>query len=690
MSKTEQETYQWVAAELHNYLRIYGALKDQDKPLVVAGILLALDEIEFGGFSLESMTGDQTPSMRDGDKLMHAIQGRLTRSNVGPDVKKDKLLSEFSILQNSLRLNEVSPILGKTPLKFYTEFLYEHVFRNIKYLKSGEDFIGRFYGEFMSYSGGDGQTLGIILTPRHICELMCALVDIQPDDIVLDPTCGTAGFLIAAMHRMLSLASSDYQKKQIKQRQLHGFEIQSNMFVVAAANMILRRDGNSNLECCDFLKKNPAQVQLKGATVGLINPPYSQGTKTDQGQYELSFVEHMLDSLLHGARAAAIVPQSALTGKSLIEQELKQRLMLKHTLEGVITCNKDTFYGVRTAPVIAVFTAHKPHDPSKLCKFIDFREDGYEVRPHVGLIEGNSAQDKRQHLLDVWFNRTVAPSKFCVTSTVKPEDEWLFSFYYFNDNIPTESAFEQAIGEYLTFEFAMVMQNREYLFRGEPDGERDNGGRPSQQPPQLPFADLIAQCHALPVTGSPVTGMPVTGSLVTGAELPALHCKEWRAFTVDELFTVTSGKRLESRNKQPGRLPFVGATEHDNGVTGFVGNTNQSQDCNVLGVNYNGAPCVAFYHPYTCLFSDDVKRLHLRHHPNNPWVLLFLKVAFAQQRSKYSYGYKCHDKRLLRQKLMLPVTTNHEPDYAYMEQYSKSLIYRKYQQYLAYLGLVGV
>jgi len=454
------------AAELHEYLRTYGTLKDQDKPLVVAGILLALDEIEFGGFSISLLTGDQTVGMRDGDKLMNAIKGRLTRSQVGPDAKKDKLLAEFAILQTSFRLNEINETLKKTPLKFYTEFLYEHVFRNIKYQKNSEDFIGRFYGEFMSYSGGDGQTLGIILTPRHICDLMCELVDVRPDDIVLDTTCGTAGFLIAAMYRMLSMADSEQQRKVIRKKQLHGFELQSNMFAVAAANMILRRDGNSNLECCDFLKKNPAQVQLKGATVGLMNPPYSQGSKADPEQYELSFIEHLLDSLTIGARAAVIVPQSSMTGKSKIEQNIKLSIMKHHTLEGVITCNTDTFYGVGVNPVIAVFTAHEPHDPDKICKFIDFRDDGYEVRAHIGLVEGDSAKDRKQHLMDVWNNRVEAPSKFCVESTVKPEDEWLHSFYYFNDEIPTDADFEKAIGDYLTFEFSMIMQNREYLFEG--------------------------------------------------------------------------------------------------------------------------------------------------------------------------------------------------------------------------------
>lgn len=463
------------AAQLHEYLRTYGTLKDQDKPLVVAGILLALDEIEPGGFSIDSLTGDQLAGNCDGDKLMNAIKTRLTRSNVGPDAKKDKLLSEFTILQKSFRLNEVNNALGKTPLKFYTEFLYECVFRNIKYQKTSEDFIGRFYAEFMSYSGGDGQTLGIILTPRHITDLMCDLVDVMADDVVLDPTCGTAGFLIAAMHRMLSMADSDAQRKSIKKRQLHGFELQSNMFAVAAANMILRRDGNSNLQCTDFLKLNPAQTQMKGATVGLMNPPYSQGTKTaDPEQCELSFIEHLLDSLTVGARAAVIVPQSSMTGKTKAEQAFKTSIMKHHTLEGVITCNTNTFYRVGVNPVIAVFTAHEPHPKNKVCKFIDFRDDGYETRAHVGLVEGGSAKDKRQHLLDVWFGRVEAPSKFCVESTVQPDDEWLHSFYYFNDEIPTDADFEKSIGDYLTFEFSMVMQNREYLFeRGADDGKTE-------------------------------------------------------------------------------------------------------------------------------------------------------------------------------------------------------------------------
>lgn len=452
------------AAELHEYLRTYGSLSEQEKPLVVAGIMLALDEREMGNFSLDSLKGDSTNGARDGDKIINAINGRLTRSNVGPDAKKDKLMSQFSFIQTSYPLNKYNDDLKKTPLKFFAEFLDSRIFKIIKYRKSSEDYIGRFYGEFVKYSGGDGQ-LGIVLTPRHITDLMCDLIDVKPDDVVLDPCCGTGGFLISAMHRMLSGTDSASRRLEIKKKQLHGFEQQAFMFAIAVSNMILRDDGNSNLECCNFFDKDSSKVQMKGATVGLMNPPYSQGSKITPGQYEICFVEHLLECLTIGARAAVIVPQSTMTGKTSIEKNVRNSLLKKHSLEGVITCNNDTFYNVGVNPVIAIFTAGIPHDPKKECRFIDFRNDGFYVRAHVGLVEGNNAKDLKEHLLDVWNDKIDAPSKFCVKTTIEDSDEWLHSFYYFNDEIPTDADFDKVIGDYLTFEFNMIVQGREYLFR---------------------------------------------------------------------------------------------------------------------------------------------------------------------------------------------------------------------------------
>lgn len=439
-------------------MRNYGNIEEKNKPLIVSGILLALRETEHGNFSLESLTGDTVKT--DGSKIYAAIKSNLQRANVSPEVKKDKLLSQFAIIRDDVKINEVNTSLGKTPIKHFTEFLYKSIYQSLRYNSSAEDYLGRFYGEFMSYSGGDGQNLGIVLTPKHITELFCDLVNLKPTDKVFDPTCGTAGFLIAAMHDMLVKAENDYQREQIRKHQLFGIEEQSYMFTIATTNMILRGDGKSNLENQDFLRQNPSKLQLKQCNVGMMNPPYSMGSKANPE----NFTEHPLNSLVEGAKAVVIVPQSTFTGKTKNEKEIKQNILKHHTLEGVITLNKNTFYGVGTNPCIAVFTAGIPHRPDKECKFINFENDGFEVSKHIGLVETASAKDKKQHLLDVWFDRTEAETRFCVQTTIEHSDEWLHSFYYFNDEIPSEADFQKTIADYLTFEVNMITHGRGYLF----------------------------------------------------------------------------------------------------------------------------------------------------------------------------------------------------------------------------------
>ena len=453
------------AKTLHEDLRNYGSIQDKDKPLIVSGILLALREMEHKGFSIDSLIGDKTTT--DGEKIYEAIEKNLKRANVAPQVKKDKLLSQFLVIKDTKAINEVNEFLKKTPLKHYTEFLYENIYKNIKYIHSAEDYLGRFYGEFMSYSGGDGQNLGIVLTPKHITELFCDLAELKPTDTVFDPCCGTGGFLIAAMHDMLQKTDDKTQQNKIRKNQLHGLELQPYMFTIATTNMILRGDGKSNLEQEDFLKQNPAQLQLKGCTVGMMNPPYSMGSKANPSLYEINFTEHLLNSIVPDGKVIVIVPQSSMTGKSKEEKAIKNNILKHHTLEGVITLNKNTDYGFGTNQCIAVFKAAVQHPKEKEVKFINFENDGFEVQKHRGLVETVHAKDKKQHLLDVWFDRLEAETKFCVKTTIEPEDEWLHSFYYFNDEIPTEADFEKAIGDYLTFEFSMIMQGREYLFDNE-------------------------------------------------------------------------------------------------------------------------------------------------------------------------------------------------------------------------------
>jgi restriction enzyme, alpha subunit/N-6 DNA methylase len=453
--------------ELHEALRNYGQLGDSEKPLVVSAILLALCE---DTFDIKSLKGDNIQT--DGQLIYNALSAYMERVQVQPPTKKSQILNQFTLIKDRPILNKIDnrltdkdTMLAKTPLRYFAEFLYRNVYNSVL-ANTSEDVLGRFYGEFIRYSGGDGQSLGVVLTPKHITELFCELVDLKPTDTVFDPCCGTGGFLIAAMHYMLKKAGSIIQKDHIKKSQIHGFEIREDMFSIATTNMILRGDGKSNLMCDDFLKQDIKTLRAKNYTVGFINPPYSQAKGKDTAHLsEICFIKHLLDGVADNARCAVIVPQSTMVGKTKDDKIIKSEILQNHTLEGVITLNKETFYRVGTNPCIAVFTAHQPHPKDKRCKFINFEDDGFVINKHIGLVETERAKERKAHLLACWFDKEDAESKFMVKTAIGANDEWLHSFYYFNDEIPTNNDFEKTMADYLTFEFNMIVHGKAYLFK---------------------------------------------------------------------------------------------------------------------------------------------------------------------------------------------------------------------------------
>ena len=147
---------------------------------------------------------------------------------------------------------------------------------------------------------------------------------------------------------------------------------------------------------------------------------------------------------------------------------------------------------------------------------------------------------------------------------------------------------------------------------------------------------------------------------------------QWAEFRISDIFEILPGKRLTKADMTEGKRPFIGATDSNNGITAWVDNINESIDRHCLGVNYNGSVGETFYHPYECIFSDDVKRLHLKEHlEENHYVMLFLKTAILQQKVKYAYGYKFNESRMQKQVILLPSTANGTPDWQFMENYMR-------------------
>lgn len=171
-----------------------------------------------------------------------------------------------------------------------------------------------------------------------------------------------------------------------------------------------------------------------------------------------------------------------------------------------------------------------------------------------------------------------------------------------------------------------------------------------------------------------------------GVQQSSLESVEWKEFRIGEICDIKSGLRLTKNNQQDGSIPFIGASDSDNGVTGFISNINDSMDKNLLGVNYNGNVVHSFYHPYTCIFSDDVKRLHLKKkNLENKETYLFIKQIILQQQEKYAYGYKFNTSRMKRQIILLPVDDAGSPNWAYMESYIKNIEAKQIRKILRYL-----
>lgn len=167
-----------------------------------------------------------------------------------------------------------------------------------------------------------------------------------------------------------------------------------------------------------------------------------------------------------------------------------------------------------------------------------------------------------------------------------------------------------------------------------------------------------------------------------GVEHWALSENCWAAFAIQDICEIHSGVRLTKQDMQEGKIPFIGASDSNNGITAFIANKNASLDKDVLGVNYNGSVVENFYHPYECLFSDDVKRLKIKSKQAGKYAYLFLKTMILKQKSKYQYGYKFNATRMAKQKILLPVNADNQPDWANIERFIQRIELEKIICYL--------
>ena len=272
---------------------------------------------------------------------------------------------------------------------------------------NGEDVMGIFFNEFNRYKKKSDS--GQVFTPDHITSFMYRLIDVDKDDRVLDAACGSGAFLVKAMCNMIKEAGGVKTKKAttIKDIQLYGIEFDREIFALACANMLIHKDGKTNLEQLDSRTQEACDwIKSKSITKVLMNPPF-------ESKYGcLTIVDNVLKSVPKGTECAFILPDKKL------EKDSRGPKLLKHsTLKKIIKLPEKVFSeGVTTS--IFIFQAGVPHGTKDVFACY-IEDDGLETVKNQGR---QDIRDKWQGIEDEWIELIRKQSGHDTIQWIKPSE----------------------------------------------------------------------------------------------------------------------------------------------------------------------------------------------------------------------------------------------------------------------------
>ena len=425
------------AIDMHNSLREI-KVTEAHKPIFIAGILIALNDEDFSK-SYSRLTSYKL--------VMQNIQNAIENVLKDSDIKSSRisyLKQVFHTLQDNTKFAEI-PLGHSKSITWYIEQLEMKIKPMMDYADSTVDALGVFYHEFIKYSGGDGSGLGIVLTPQHLTEFMCDLAGVNKNSRVVDICCGSGSFLVTAMSKMFKEANPD-EVENIRKNGLYGVEFDDGLYTLAIANMIIRKDGKSNIYKGDCFNKDiSSELKSKNINIGLINPPYSQ-----KDVVELEFVEHLLDLLTVGGTGVVVVPVSCAIGTKF--KDVRERLMKKNTLKAVFSMPDDIFYPTGTNVCVMVWEAHAPHDHTQETFFGYCKDDGFVKRKKLGRVDAFGKWEKiEKEWLKLYRNKDVVDG-LSARHRVGYKDEWLCEAYMKTDYSKlTQTDFQQTVNDYLAY-----------------------------------------------------------------------------------------------------------------------------------------------------------------------------------------------------------------------------------------------
>ncbi|PIR46259.1 MAG: type II restriction endonuclease subunit M [Candidatus Vogelbacteria bacterium CG10_big_fil_rev_8_21_14_0_10_45_14] len=428
--------------------RLLRNLDSQKRPVLLSALMICLYPKDSGADFKNSYSSWNTQT------IIRNIP--TTISDILESEKIDK--NKIEVLTNELTFIKTDNDLNSTDiLKDILKELEEKVIPLFD-KKTSYDIIGKFYEEFLRYAGITNVKKGIVLTPNHITTLFTELVDVKTNDVIFDPACGTGAFLIAGMNKLVdeieksNLSDKRERIKNIKTKQLIGFEKSSTMYSLAISNMLFRGDGKSQIFNEDFFSTKTDDILNKLAnkpTIGFVNPPYGgRDNQSNPTKREIQFLEKMLDNC---SRYGIIIAPLSTYFKDDVD---RSRILSKHTLRYVINTPSELFQpNASTHTAIAVFETNKPHNNSKVV-FYDLKEDGFVLSKNKGRTDVlNKWSSVKKELLKKLRNPKENEDFInLVYKEISGNDEWIIQAHSkTNYDHLSEKTFEKSIKEYVIF-----------------------------------------------------------------------------------------------------------------------------------------------------------------------------------------------------------------------------------------------
>ena len=272
----------------------------------------------------------------------------------------------------------------------------------------GEDVMGIFFNEFNRYKKKSEQ--GQVFTPDHITSFMYRLLNVHQNDYVGDFACGSGAFLVKAMSNMIEEAGGIGTRKasSIKKEQLFGIEKDKEIFALACANMLIHKDGKTNLEHLDSRYDDACEwMKSKPITKVLMNPPFEHKFGC------IDIVKNVLDSMKKGVDCGFILPDKKLEKEPA--SKIKE-ILEKHRLTMIIKLPEAIFSGTTTS--IFVFkTGEAQNDQEIFGCYIE--DDGLETVKNQGR---HDVKNRWQAIEDYWIEsiHKYEDKKYNTAQWIKP------------------------------------------------------------------------------------------------------------------------------------------------------------------------------------------------------------------------------------------------------------------------------